>query len=279
MRELRRHAESSHERTVQGTRAANSVAMGEVQTRTHAEGETESTFEASTRVLENRNECHAVTYLAYQLVKKQTVRFRIKSVQRRVKDPAADTAVATLPLAVNNQVAVIPSGVLATDLKRGEVENSASVAAVSAHAQILRTAGLVSGGFAGLASVKLASAVASRATVAPVSVKARDAALKAVDTSLVEAGILERVGGDLSPKFAAEMSFERTSCLPTQAIIVKGCLDRCSTCDEARQQSIKLDLERKALENRLLARRIELLDKSQEYRCCPATEADEGGED
>jgi hypothetical protein len=29
-------------------------------------------------------------------------------------------------------------------------------------------------------------------------------------------------------------------------------------------------LERKELENKLLQRQIELLDKSQEYRCCPA---------
>jgi hypothetical protein len=29
-------------------------------------------------------------------------------------------------------------------------------------------------------------------------------------------------------------------------------------------------LERKELENTLLQRQIELLDKSQEYRCCPA---------
>ena len=83
-RELRRHAESSHERSVQGTRAASSIAMGEVQSRSHAEGESESAYEAATRVIENKNCCHAVTYFAYQLVKRQTMTFRIKSVLRRV---------------------------------------------------------------------------------------------------------------------------------------------------------------------------------------------------
>ena len=48
-RELTRHAEASHERTVQATRAASSVAVGEVQSQTHAEGESESTFESATR--------------------------------------------------------------------------------------------------------------------------------------------------------------------------------------------------------------------------------------
>lgn len=280
MRELRRHAESSHERTVQGTRAASSVSVGEVQSRSHAEGETESAYEASTRILQNSNECHAVTYIAYQLVKKQTVRFRIKSVQRRVKDPAADAGVSTRPLKPNSNVAVIPSGVLSTDLKRMEVETSARTAAVSDKANVI---GVGSAGVAGLSSVNVAMVAVPRVmerTSAPMTAQTRAAALKAVDAGLVKAGVLDRVGGGLSPKFAAELSFERTTCLPTQAIVIKGCLDPCNTCEESRQKSIMLDLERKALENKLLERQIELLEKSQEYRCCPVgeeeQESDEG---
>ncbi len=33
---------------------------------------------------------------------------------------------------------------------------------------------------------------------------------------------------------------------------------------------IELELARKELENKLLERQIELLENSQEYRCCPA---------
>ena len=40
-----------------------------------------------------------------------------------------------------------------------------------------------------------------------------------------------------------------------------------------------LDLERKALENQLLKRQIDLLDKAQEYRCCPAGEEHEEDDD
>ena len=279
MRELRRHAESSHERTVQGTRAANSVAVGEVQTRSHAEGETQSTFEAATRVLENRNQCHAVTYLAYQLVKKQTVRFRIKSILRRVRDPAADTAVTTRPARRGAQVAVLPGGVLATDLKRVEVENSARIAAIADKANVVGAAGFTGAQAGGLSSVGMLAvqSLAAERAARPVTPQMRAAALRNVDAGLVRAGVLDRVGGDIAPSFAAEMSFERTSCLPTQAIVIKGCIDRCSTCEESRQKSIALDLERKALENKLLERQIELLDKSQEYRCCPVGE-DETGE-
>ena len=35
------------------------------------------------------------------------------------------------------------------------------------------------------------------------------------------------------------------------------------------QKKIQLELEEQELKNQLLKRQIELLDKSQEYRCCP----------
>lgn len=63
---------------------------------------------------------------------------------------------------------------------------------------------------------------------------------------------------ELKRKFDFEMEFS----LPTAGIQVKGCLDECNTCEPARQERVKL-------ENELLKRQIELLDKSQEYRCCP----------
>ena len=46
-------------------------------------------------------------------------------------------------------------------------------------------------------------------------------------------------------------------------------------CEPELSREIELDLERKHLENELLKRRIELLDKEQEYRCCPADSAED----
>jgi hypothetical protein len=51
-------------------------------------------------------------------------------------------------------------------------------------------------------------------------------------------------------------------------VIVKGCLDDCNTCEPALHRKIDLELEHARLQNELLKRQIELLDKSQEYRCC-----------
>lgn len=278
MTELRRHAEGSHERSVQGTRAANSVAIGEVQSRTHAEGESESAYEASTRMIENRNECHAVTYFAHQLVKRQTTTFRIKAVLRRVVDPVGDASVQVKPLRPNTQVAVIPSGVLATNSNRLEVETTARTSAAAKQVNLVSTAAV---GGAGLIGLKNASALSSvlRPTATavrrpPISASDRQKALAKVDADLVKAGILEKIGGQVSSKLQAELEFSKTSCLPTQAIIVKGCLDECTTCEDSRIKSIALDVKRRDLENKLLERQIALLDKSQEYRCCPVAEAE-----
>jgi hypothetical protein len=269
-RELSSHARTSHDRSVQSTRAANSVQMGEVQSRTHAEGESEDSFESATRTFENKNQCHAVTYFAYQLVKRQTLRFRIVAVLRRVIDAAADSGVVARPLRPATGIKVLPSGVLATKLDRLEVETVARTSAAAQQANLVSnigTGGLsMAGGFAGLATpTRLAF------NVQPVSAEVHDKALMKVDEDLVKQGVLARAGSDeVGAKLAAELSFERTYCLPTQATIVKGCIDKCNVCEDARQKSIGLDLVRKDLENKLLEKQIALLEKSQEYRCCPA---------
>jgi hypothetical protein len=53
---------------------------------------------------------------------------------------------------------------------------------------------------------------------------------------------------------------------------VKGCLDACDVCEPEVQKKRALELERLELENQLLKRKIELLDKAQEYRCCASDE-------
>ncbi|KAB2885251.1 MAG: hypothetical protein F9K34_06130 [Albidovulum sp.] len=278
LRQLSSHARSSHDRSVQATRAANSVQMGEVQSRSHAEGESESAYEASTRTFENKNQCHAVTYFAYQLVKKQTLRFRIVSVLRRVVDAAASSAVEARPVRPATGIKVLPNGVLATKTARVEVEAAGRTAAAAQRANIVSGVGSIglAGGFGGLAGLTAVATPFRLATnVQPVPPAVQDKVLKQIDDDLVKEGILAKAGSDeVGARLAAELNFERTYCLPTQGIVVKGCLDRCNTCEENRQKSIALDLVRKDLENQLLAKQIALLEKSQEYRCCPVGEAE-----
>ena len=284
-RELMSHAEGSSSRSVEATRAASSVAVGEVQSRSHAEGESESTFEAATRTISNPNRCHAVTYFAYQIDKRQIVRFRIKAIRRRVVDPAGDSGVTLNPPTFTGDVAIIPQGVLATNPNRVEVEAVGRASGLADRAGVVAGGGESVTGAGQLFQGRLLTARDFRVEqaarpAAPLTAEARAEALQQVDEELVAAGLLDRAGGQLSDEMARELSFEIQTCLPTPALLIKGCLDDCNVCEPARERQIELELERAELENRLLERQIELLDRAQQYRCCPAgEEEDEDGED
>lgn len=284
VRQLSSHARTSHDRSTLAARAANAIQIGEVQSRTHAEGESESAYEASTRFIENKNECQAVTYFAYQLVKQQTLRFRIVAILRRVIDPAASSVAEARPVRPATGVKVLPNGILATQTERFEVQSSARTSAAAQRANLLATVGSVGGlgrGFSGNV-VGPSSSFRPAPDARPTPVDVHDAALTKVDEELVEEGILAEAGSNqVAERLAAELNFERTFCLPTQGIVVKGCLDPCNVCEDSRLKAIELDLVRRDLENQLLAKQIALLEKSQEYRCCPVgqTEVDDEDDD
>ncbi len=111
--------------------------------------------------------------------------------------------------------------------------------------------------------------------VEPISDADRKAALAAVDKDLAAAGLIDQESGEVTKKAKARFSWKRETTLPTAGVIVKGCLDECNVCESELQEEMKIELERKRLENDLLKRRIDLLDQSQEYRCCPEGEAEE----
>jgi hypothetical protein len=265
LRELNQHARASSERSVEATRAASSVSVGEVQSRSHAEGESEDHFESASRVFANPNRCHAVTFYFYQINKTQTVRLTLETIRRRVIDPAGDTRIANNPFASRGEVSVIPSAVLATDKERLELEQigRSSVAAAQA--------GTIATGSQTLVANRLsATSFAVAQPVEPLPAAVRAPALAAVDADLAAAGLIDPETGEATDEVKASFTFETTSSLPTPGMLVRGCLDACDICEPAVMREIELDLERKALENELLKRRIEILHRAQEYRCCPA---------
>lgn len=266
LHELSQHASSSDRRAEMGTRAASSQSIGEVSSRTHTEGESEDQFESSSREFSNPNKCHAVTFYFYQVNKTQTVRFKIVAIQRRVIDPAADTRVTNNPFRADGDVSVIPNAVLATDSNRLNIEQigrASELAKQRAQASSLAA----SGG----SNPNLASGRTATVEVAPIPEQIKAKALAQVDQALVKQGLLDRQG-KVPERLVTELSFERVSSLPTPGMIVKGCLDECDICEPSLDRSIELDLERKQLENELLKKQIDLLEKSQQYRCCPAGE-------
>ena len=262
LRELSQHASASDRRSETATRAASSVSVGEVSSRSHAEGESEDHFESSSREFSNPNRCHAVTYFFYQINKTQKIRFKIVAIQRRVIDPAADTRVTNNPFAADGGVSAIPNAVLATDANRLKVE---AVGRQSVQASLQSGVAGISQNSAS-ANLLRASTLEGVAAPLPPALKAR--ALQEVDQSLIKEGVIDK-HGKVSNEVVAELSFDRVSSLPTPGMLVKGCLDSCDVCEPALEKEIELDLERKQLQNELLKKQIALLEKSQEYRCCP----------
>lgn len=268
-RSLSRQSESASRYVAAGVRAKSATAVGEVARRTHAEGESEAHYESSSRVFHNPNKCSAVTYLFHKINKLQTIRFKLVAIERRVEDPAAPTgAYQRTPVDTTGRVAVMPQSILATSKNRLEVEHMARTSAVERR-QADSVLGIASS--AHLSSAMLSYGAAVRE---PIDIKLRNAALAAVDKDLVAAGMLDAKTKKPAEKLIAELSWEREEVLPTPGILVKGCRDECNTCEPALQREIELDLERKHIENEMLKKQIELLDKAQEYRCCP-NESDE----
>jgi hypothetical protein len=256
-RSLSQHADSSSRHVEVATRAASSTSVGEVSTRTHTQGESEDQYESSSRVFSNPNRCHALSFLFYKLNKCQTIRWELVGIERAVLDPAAPTTVELNDPAPFDGVTVIPDSVLATSKQRLDVERSARTSVgekVTALGVGLFSRAAVFGSFA--------------AGAEPLTPAARQAALDAVDKELIAEGLLGK-NGEVSEATKKLFGWEREIALPTAGVIVKGCLDECDVCEPNLDREIELDLDRKQLENELLRKKIELLEKSQEYRCCP----------
>jgi hypothetical protein len=264
--EHRSHAESSDHQSVEATRKAHSLSVGAVSTRTHAEGETQDHYESSSREFANANQCHAVSYLFYRINKLETITFAVVSIELRVLDPVAPTRGVFNPIQARGQIAVIPQSIPAISKDRLAVE-AIGRQSDQENAQ--------SPQLARLSAVAVARFPADVADVALTSAE-RQKALDEVKAELARVGLLDKETGLVSPQAQERFGYTRTTSLPTPGIIVKGCLDDCDVCEPELHQSIMLDLERKSLENKLLARQIELLDKAQEYRCCPVAEGDGG---
>jgi hypothetical protein len=102
----------------------------------------------------------------------------------------------------------------------------------------------------------------------------RQQALDQVAEDLIKAGILDPNSLAVAPGMQKETSFEKHSSLPTGGVIVKGCLDECDVCEPELGKLYELEVARRTLENALLQKQIDLLEKSHEYRCCPEDEAE-----
>ncbi|HLP37858.1 hypothetical protein [Lacibacter sp.] len=249
------HVQSAASQSVSATRKAHSVSMGEVSTRTHIEGESEDHFEASSREFVNYNKCHAVTYMFYRLNKKQKIKFELVSIERRVLDESAPVWGVLQPSAPKLPISLVAQDVPATSfLKTQALTNVAGIASFNTNVDT--------------ATSLLRSPILTKTAISfnqdfgtALDSETRTKALKEVDEQLAAKGLIDKEG-KVTQETKKSIEIEMEFSLPTPGIIAKGCLDDCDVCEPALK-------ERMQLENDLLRKQIELLEKSQEYRCCP----------
>ena len=245
---LSQHAESSHLRSETQVRNQSSVAISHTATRTHIEGSSEATFESSSRIFSNPNQCRALTFLFHQLVKCQTVTFALVRIDRTFRDSSAPETVTQTAPKKPTGLTVLPQTIRATDPELVQRMQAARIAAADT---------MQPGTPAGFASFQ----------VRAVDPGVREEALKQADAALMRAGLLTE-DGEPHPDAVARMGWSRELQIPVDGVIVRTCLDECDACEPEMHQRIALELERMELENRMLERRIELLDREDVYRCC-----------
>lgn len=246
------HVQSSAAQAVGATRKAHSISIGEVSTRTHIQGESEDHFEASSREFTNYNKCHAVTYIFYRINKKQKISFELVSIERRVLDDNAPVGGVLQPASAKLPIALVPQDIPATAV----LKRTNAAAGTTAFANV-DTASLLNAS----QNLNRASFSTDQNFGTPLDDATRESALKEADQQLIAKNLLGQ-DGKVAPETKLTIDFEMEFSLPTPGIIVKGCLDDCDVCEP-------LLKERMQLENDLLRKQIELLEKSQEYRCCP----------
>jgi hypothetical protein len=247
------HFQSASSQAVSSTRKAHSVSVGEVTSRTHIEGESEDHFEASSREFSNPNKCHAVTFIFYRLNKKQIIKLELEAVERRVLDDNAPVGGVLTPGAAKIPIALVPQDIPATAALRKVAVGAVAGATVAA----LDTTNIA----ALNPSVGRQFFTLEQNFGNPIEAEVRNKALKEVDDQLKATKLIDQ-SGKVTQETKLAINFEMQFSLPTPGIIVKGCMDECDICEP----HVK---ERMQLENDLLKKQIELLEKSQEYRCCP----------
>lgn len=243
LNEQRSQAQGSATQSVGETQKAHSISIGEVSSRTHVATESEDQYEASSRQFSNPNHCHAITFIFYRLNKKQKITYELTEIERRVLDPVAPVRRPLYLPILKSAVAVVPQEMPATS----KVFTNAEL--LTAGTDIARN------------TFGINQAAAQFQAAAPISGAIRNAALAQVDQQLLTEGLIDS-SGKASNSIKSKIGFEQEFSLPTSGIIVKGCLDDCCVCEPEVKENLQL-------QNDLLRKQIQLLEKSQEYRCCP----------
>lgn len=247
---LHQHLESTFHQTNQVSRDTMSVSLTEVNSHREGTEERNDELKVSTRRFKNINECHTVTHYFYQIAKRQRVKITLLDRTLRPLNRFANTAVKMKPVQVS----------LASNLK---VDPAASVPNDAVRSAVLLAAQPFASGtqFVNFSQkVSRDQLVLQQPSGIPFATFAEDEKLRAA--ALAKANDLLRAQAE--PKF----EFESVSIIPTEALYVESELGPCDLCEPFVEAKEKLELQRLELENKKLAREIEILEQYKDYRCC-----------
>jgi hypothetical protein len=247
---LNQHLESTLHQTNQVARDTMSVSLTEINSHRESTEEKNDELKVSTRRFKNINECHTVTHYFYQIAKRQRVKISLIDRTCRPLNRFANTAVKMKAVDMS----------LASNLK---VDPAAAGINDAARTAIMLAAQPFSSGTQFVAFDQPVTAdqrVLQRAAAVPYATfveeeKGRNAALA-------------KVGEMLAAQPPIKFEFESIDIIPTEALYVESELGPCDLCEPYVMAKEKLELERLELENKKLAREIEILDKYKDYRCC-----------
>jgi hypothetical protein len=247
---LNQHLESTLHQTNQVSRDTSSVSLTEVNSHREATEERNDELKVSTRRFKNINECHTVTHYFYQIAKRQRVKITFLDRTCRPLNRFANTAVKMKPieLSIASNLKVDPAASVATDAVRSAVMLAAQPFASGAQFVSFNQTATVD------------QQVLQRAATVPFATFVED--------EKIRASALSRVGEMLAAQPESKFEFERVDIIPTEALYVESELGPCDLCEPFVMAKEQLELERLQLENKKLAREIEILEQYKDYRCC-----------
>jgi hypothetical protein len=247
---LNQHLESTFHQTNQVARDTMSVSLTEINSHREATEERNDELKVSTRRFRNINECHTVTHYFYQIAKRQRVKIIFMDRTCRPLNRFANTAVRTkaVQMSLASNLKVDPAAAGVSDTAKSPVMMAAQPFASGAQ-------------FVAFGQVNIADQqVLQRTAAVPYATFIED--------EKVRSTALSRVGELLAAQPAPVYEFESVDIIPTEALYVESELGPCMICEPFVMAKQELELERLALENKKLAREIELLNEFKDYRCC-----------
>jgi len=260
-REINQHLRSSFHQTNEINRTAESTSITEVSSHRSVEKEINDEVKAGVRVFQNINHCHTLTFLFYNIARRQEVRIKLTGVSYQAINPDTEK---DMPIFRKGYQLAIAENQEVMKYEQTKQPEFMAMLTATGNPSYPRTSSYV---------------VASKPLMA---VKSDKVFYDSTPSVRMEIPIEERASAvdevkQLLPESKFRFNFYEKTLLPTNAVYVDSALGSCLACEPYVIEKQKIELERSNLENQLLQRQIDLLDKHQLYRCCPIgeTETDE----